>query len=598
MTPWAAMTRRGTSSTARSRRRGISISAWRWSARPRVLEAELARHAGVDSRARPHRRRARRGGDGRVAGGGAAAQAAAPRSRSPPRRWRAARRRRCSAPATPARRSWRRTARSACCRASIARRWRRRFRRARRPAVLLDVGASVECRPQHLLQFAVMGSVYARVAFGIERRASACCRSARKRRKGNELTREAHQLLKASPLDFIGNVEARDVYSGQADVIVCDGFTGNVALKISEGLVEVVEDLLQRGAVEHVHDARRIAADAAGAAALPPPRRLLRIRRRAAARRRRRRHRRTRPVEREGRAQRRRDGVPLRGRAASSSASSGDIAAAAVPQPVIAFIFPGQGSQKVGMGKALADAFPICRETFEEADAALGEPLSRLCFDGPEDQLTLTENTQPAILAVSIAAYRLLDVARPRAGVRRRPQPRRVLGQRRRRHLRVRRCAAASCAAAAATCRRRCRSARARWRPSSGSTPRRSRRRAPRRPQGEVVSPANLNGAGQVVIAGARDAVTRAGERAKALGAKRVVPLPVSAPFHCALMKPAEERLAPELRALTTQRPARADRRQRRRRAETRRARRRSRRWSQQVVVAGALGSRRRAPCV
>ena len=75
-------------------------------------------------------------------------------------------------------------------------------------------------------------------------------------------------------------------------------------------------------------------------------------------------------------------------------------------QPVIAFIFPGQGSQKVGMGQALADAFPICRETFEEADAALGEPLSRLCFEGPEDQLTLTENTQPAILAVSIAAYR------------------------------------------------------------------------------------------------------------------------------------------------------------------------------------------------
>ena len=75
---------------------------------------------------------------------------------------------------------------------------------------------------------------------------------------------------------------------------------------------------------------------------------------------------------------------------------------------MIAFIFPGQGSQKVGMGKALAEAFPICRQTFEEADAALGEPLSRLCFEGPEDQLTLTENTQPAILAVSVAAYRLV----------------------------------------------------------------------------------------------------------------------------------------------------------------------------------------------
>ena len=75
---------------------------------------------------------------------------------------------------------------------------------------------------------------------------------------------------------------------------------------------------------------------------------------------------------------------------------------------MIAFIFPGQGAQKVGMGKALAEAFPICRETFAEADAALGEPLSRLCFEGPEDALTLTENTQPAILAVSVAALRLL----------------------------------------------------------------------------------------------------------------------------------------------------------------------------------------------
>ena len=95
---------------------------------------------------------------------------------------------------------------------------------------------------------------------------------------------------------------------------------------------------------------------------------------------------------------------------------------------------------------------------------------------------------------------------------------------------------------------------------------------------GEVVSAANLNGGGQIVIAGARDAVARAGERAKALGAKRVIPLAVSAPFHCALMKPAEDRLAPELRALAGAHAARADRRQRRRRAETRRARRRSRR--------------------
>jgi len=115
----------------------------------------------------------------------------------------------------------------------------------RRPAVLLDVGASVECRPAHLLQFAVMGSVYARVAFGIDQPRVGLLSNGEEETKGNELTREAHRLLKSAPLSFIGNVEARDIYSGEADVIVCDGFTGNVALKTSEGLVEVIEDLLR-----------------------------------------------------------------------------------------------------------------------------------------------------------------------------------------------------------------------------------------------------------------------------------------------------------------------------------------------------------------
>jgi glycerol-3-phosphate acyltransferase PlsX len=113
-----------------------------------------------------------------------------------------------------------------------------------RPAVLLDVGAGVESRPHHLLQFAVMGSVYARVAFGIDAPRIGLLSIGEEASKGNELTRDAHQLLKASSLSFIGNIEARDVYSGHADVIVCDGFTGNVALKISEGLVDVMEGLL------------------------------------------------------------------------------------------------------------------------------------------------------------------------------------------------------------------------------------------------------------------------------------------------------------------------------------------------------------------
>jgi phosphate acyltransferase len=112
------------------------------------------------------------------------------------------------------------------------------------PAVLLDAGANVECRPQHLLQFGVMGSVYACVALGVERPRVGLLSIGEEENKGNELTREAHRLLKAARLNFIGNVEGREIYSGVADVIVCDGFTGNVVLKTSEGLMETVGSLL------------------------------------------------------------------------------------------------------------------------------------------------------------------------------------------------------------------------------------------------------------------------------------------------------------------------------------------------------------------
>ncbi|MGH9410392.1 MAG: phosphate acyltransferase PlsX, partial [Vicinamibacterales bacterium] len=114
----------------------------------------------------------------------------------------------------------------------------------RAPAVLLDAGATVGCRPQHLVQFAVMGSAFARVALGRERPRVALLSVGEEESKGNELTREAHRLLKDAPVEFIGNLEGRDVYAGGADVIVCDGFTGNVTLKVSEGLVETVGALL------------------------------------------------------------------------------------------------------------------------------------------------------------------------------------------------------------------------------------------------------------------------------------------------------------------------------------------------------------------
>jgi len=111
-------------------------------------------------------------------------------------------------------------------------------------AVLLDAGATVECKPQYLVQFAHMGAMYARVGLGIETPRIGLLSIGEEETKGNELTRDAHQLLKASALTFIGNVEAQGIFRGDADVVVCDGFTGNVALKLSEGLVEMVEDLL------------------------------------------------------------------------------------------------------------------------------------------------------------------------------------------------------------------------------------------------------------------------------------------------------------------------------------------------------------------
>src|SRR5260370_14210805 len=114
----------------------------------------------------------------------------------------------------------------------------------RSPAVLLDAGATVGCRPPHLLPFAVMGSAYARVALDLPAPRVGLLSVGEEESKGNELTREAHQLLKDAPINFIGNVEGRDVYAGEADVIVCDGFTGNVTLKVSEGLVEPLQPLL------------------------------------------------------------------------------------------------------------------------------------------------------------------------------------------------------------------------------------------------------------------------------------------------------------------------------------------------------------------
>jgi [acyl-carrier-protein] S-malonyltransferase len=206
------------------------------------------------------------------------------------------------------------------------------------------------------------------------------------------------------------------------------------------------------------------------------------------------------------------------------------------------------------MGKSLADAFAICRDTFAEADGALGESLSALCFEGPDDRLMLTENTQPAILAMSTAVARLVKSrgidaafaaghslgeysAHVAAGTLSFADALRIV---RRRGQYMQEAVPVGEGAMAAIL---------------GLDAQAVARACEEAAEGQVVTPANLNAPGQVVIAGHTAAVARAGERAKAAGAKRVIALSVSAPFHCPLMRPAEERLAPELRAIPANAP-------------------------------------------
>lgn len=218
---------------------------------------------------------------------------------------------------------------------------------------------------------------------------------------------------------------------------------------------------------------------------------------------------------------------------------------------LVGVLFPGQASQYPGMGKELHDSFASARAVFEEASDALGFDVAELCFHGSEQDLQLTENTQPAIFTVSVAAYRVLEEetglrplcaaghslgeysALAAAGVLRVGEAVRVLRSRGRYMQDAvpvgRGAMAALMGLSAAQVEEVCRAA----------------------AQAGLVEPANFNGAEQIVISGEGEAVRVAMEAARAAGAKRVVALPVSAPFHCALMRPAAARLAPELGALS-----------------------------------------------
>ena len=223
--------------------------------------------------------------------------------------------------------------------------------------------------------------------------------------------------------------------------------------------------------------------------------------------------------------------------------------------PSIAFLFPGQGSQAVEMGKELAARYAVARQTFDEADAALGYKLAQLCFEGPEDQLRLTEITQPAILTTSVAAWRVLQ----EKGI----TPSFVAGHSLGEY---------SAHVAAGTIRfaDAVRTVRNRGKYMQEAVPVGVGAMAAilgmelekvtsvciEAAQGEVCEPANINSAEQIVISGNAAAVERAAKLAHERGAKRAVMLPVSAPFHCSLMKPAQDRLSADLSRLDFQNPS------------------------------------------
>jgi [acyl-carrier-protein] S-malonyltransferase len=225
----------------------------------------------------------------------------------------------------------------------------------------------------------------------------------------------------------------------------------------------------------------------------------------------------------------------------------------------LAFIFPGQGSQAVGMGKALADAFVQARAVFEEVDAALGDKLSQLIWEGPAEALTLTENAQPALMATSLAAMRVLEAE---AGVDLARDAQFVAGHSLGEY-------SALAAARAFTVGDAARLVRIRGRAMQKAVPvgtgamaallglefDQAVAVAAEAAQGEICQAANDNGGGQVVVSGNKAAVERAVEIARAKGAKRATMLPVSAPFHCALMEPAAEVMAAALAEVTVRSP-------------------------------------------
>jgi [acyl-carrier-protein] S-malonyltransferase len=226
----------------------------------------------------------------------------------------------------------------------------------------------------------------------------------------------------------------------------------------------------------------------------------------------------------------------------------------------VAFVFPGQGSQVVGMGKALAESYPAAKELFAEVDAALGQKLSAVMWEGPIDTLTLTENAQPALMAVSLAAIRVLE---REAGLDLKRDAKFVAGHSLGEYSALAAAGSLAIPDAARLLRIRGRAMQKAVPVGAGAMAaliglefEQAAAIAVESAQGQVCQAANDNGGGQVVISGDKTAVERAVEIAKNRGAKRAMLLPVSAPFHCALMQPAAEAMAEALAKVEVKAPA------------------------------------------
>jgi len=458
------------------------------------------------------------------------------------------------------------------------------------PAILIDAGANVDCKAIHLAHFGVMGSVYAQAILGRESPSVGVLSNGEEEGKGNELTREADQLLRGTSLRYVGYVEGRDLFNGKVDVVVCDGFVGNVALKASEGVADAIRTLLELGFRSNLR----------GKLAYLPSRPVLRDMKKAFD------HHEyggapllgvqgvciiahgsanahaIRNAVRQAASQRREDVSTRIERALGEARIVPETAkrpgadrvvflkelakkmriprrtpATAEPAPTVrtAFVFPGQGCEFVGMGSELASRHAIVRDTLREANDAAGVDLAAMATHGPIERLRLSEHAQPAIVAVSVAIARLVQAE---LAVR----PAVVLGHSVGEYAALVIAGSLGFAEAIRLVRERGRLMQEASPPGRGSMAAivglslaQVTRICQEAAQGAVLDLADEQGPEHFVVSGEARAVDRAVEAANATGARRAVLLPVSGPFHSSLMAAASERFAPTLAAAAIREP-------------------------------------------